>query len=149
MTSKPAPGHTRRHHLGYMVIVQPGQRQVSHTAASTHAAHQVQCRGRLLAPARRHAQQRLAPDVVAGMLNEPKGVRVCPVQILQHNHQRAGTGQLSQQAQEGLASHRRRRITVRLAAQMRHDGPQRQRPGARSIIFVDVTITQRLKQCLG
>ena len=132
-----------------MLVVQPAQRQVTGTAPPVHAADQVQRSGWLLAPTRRHAQQRLAPDVVAEVLDDRKGVRVGPMQILEHHDQRAGPSQSPQQTQDSLATYRRRRITMAPAAEGRHNCPERREPRRKVPVVGEITITQRLEQRFG
>jgi len=71
------------------------------------------------------------------------------MQILEHHDQRAGPGQPPQQTQDGLAPHRRRRITMAPAAEDRHYRPERREPRRKVPVIRDTPITQRLEQRLG
>ena len=71
------------------------------------------------------------------------------MQILERHHHGAGPSQPPQQTQDGLAPHRRRRITVALAAEGRHDCPKRREPRRKVLVVRDATITQCLEQHLG
>ena len=72
-------------HARHVLIAEPVKSEVKYAWPAPQPAGDIQC-GRWPAGAQgKYAQQRLAIKVLAQVLHQGNGVRVRPVQVLQHN----------------------------------------------------------------
>jgi crotonobetainyl-CoA:carnitine CoA-transferase CaiB-like acyl-CoA transferase len=124
-------------------------------AASLRGAAPVQPDGQFhrrrpgFAPDSRHAQHRLGREVVAQVLQHGQGVRVGPVQVLEHDDEHARLSQPAQQAQDRFAADGRRMLPVTVPARRRDDRAERGQPRRQLGVIGQPAMTQRLVQGLG
>ena len=71
----------------HVLVAEPVKTEVKYAGAAPLPAGHFQCGRRPVGPQGEYAQQRLAIKVLAEVLHQGHGVRVGPVQVLQHDDQ--------------------------------------------------------------
>ena len=80
-------GRASGDHLSHLALSEAAEREVHDARPSPLPPGQVRCRGRQLGAERDGEQDRLADGVVGQVLHQGHRVGVCPVQVLQGDHQ--------------------------------------------------------------
>lgn len=92
----------RLHHLGNLIRPEAGQPDDRRHTPGTDLLRHVQCRRRLLVAQGHEAERRLAQQVVRQVLRHPDGVRVAPVEVLEHQDAAAAAADDPQEPQHRL-----------------------------------------------
>ena len=136
------------HHQRNLVVPQAAQRNVLSAAPALQPARKLRRRGRRLAPARGHAQDTLARQVVGKVLHHGKGVRIRPMQVFQSNKQPARHAEPTDQPDHRLATGHRGSIAILLTADPGQHRPQRRQPRRQASVARQRAIPQDLQQGL-
>jgi hypothetical protein len=98
--------YARSHHLGHAGGIEALHREMQRAAGSHEPPDHFAGRARLVAPGSDHKEDRDRDQVVCQVLDDGQGVRIGPVQILQHQHESARSTQPTQELDDRLGSDR-------------------------------------------